>query len=202
MRFLALDLSKKSAGWASWEEGQERPISGAWNLGSEFTPAGGVFLNLFQELTALSAVCGESERRSAFDDIIYEEPLNLGPANGFTNKDTLFLLMGLAATVDLWAEARRARKVRCTNQSSWRRHFLGSIPRGPRKDELGNRIKPKPINWKALAEERCRELGFAPRSHDEAEALGILDYSISLAGITPPWRMQHVLVQQLGSAAA
>jgi hypothetical protein len=200
-RFLALDLSKRSAGWASWKEGEARPVHGAWKLGNELTPPGDAFRNLYQELSRLSMVMGEEDGRSAFEDVVYEEPLNLGPHGMPTTKDTIFLLIGLAATVDLWASAKCVRRLRCANQSSWRRHFLGRIPRGSRKDELGNKIKAPAVNLKALAEERCRELGFRPRTHDEAEALGILDYEISLSGITPPWRMETVLTAQLGGRA-
>lgn len=196
-RYLALDLSKRSAGWALWDDAHERPVGGAWSLGSEFTPAGGVFLHLFQELNALSKACGEEDGRSAFDDIVYEEPLNLGPHGAPTTKDTIFLLIGLAATVDLWAEAKRVRRLRSVNQSSWRRHFLGSIPRGRRKDEFGNPVKQPPINWKSLADERCRQLGFRPRTHDEAEAYGLLDHQLHIAGVTPPWRVENALMPQL-----
>ena len=39
-----------------------------------------------------------------------------------------------------------------------------------------------------MAMSRCREIGFAPLKHDEAEALGLLDYAISVEGIIAPWR--------------
>jgi hypothetical protein len=46
-----------------------------------------------------------------------------------------------------------------------------------------------------------RELGLEPRNDDESDACGILDYDLHIAGITPPWRMENVLQQQLGRVA-
>jgi hypothetical protein len=46
----------------------------------------------------------------------------------------------------------------------------------------------KTPDLKAMAMSRCRELGFEPNGHDEAEALGILDYQLSVQGVIPPWR--------------
>jgi hypothetical protein len=50
---------------------------------------------------------------------------------------------------------------------------------------------------KDFVEARCRDLGMKPRNDDEADALGILDYDLTFAGITPPWRLQRAPVQPL-----
>jgi len=44
---------------------------------------------------------------------------------------------------------------------------------------------------------RCKELGFEVQKHDAAEACGILDYQLSVAGILPPWRQEHILQTEL-----
>jgi hypothetical protein len=178
--YLGLDLSKRATGFAVWSDDQPRPFSGVWSLGSEITPAGRTFLNLHKELNGLYSV-------SPFDVVTYEKPLNLGPGAGFTNADTIFVLMGLAAHVDSFCEAKRVRRYRDVNNSTWRRHYIGAMKRGT-----------KTIDLKDYAMRRCRELGLNPSKHDEAEAIGILDYSISLDGILPPWRADHVLTQQMG----
>jgi hypothetical protein len=46
--------------------------------------------------------------------------------------------------------------------------------------------------------ERCRQLGLKPRSHDEADAIGLLDYCLHMKGVTPPWAADEVLRAPLG----
>ena len=75
---------------------------------------------------------------------------------------------------------------RPVNIAAWRRHFIGSMPRAT-----------KSIDLKHLAMQRCRELGFNPAKHDAAEAIGQLDYQLSIEGIVPPWRQANVLQEQL-----
>lgn len=180
---LALDLSKRSTGWALWSPEMSKPVSGTWSLGSELTSAGRSFLRLHQCMNDLYQI-------HPFEIVIYEEPLNLGPGAGVTNKDTIFALMGLAAHVDSYCEAKGVRKVRSVNQSSWRRHFIGSMKRGTKTKQL-----------KEYAMERCAQLGMTPQKHDEAEAIGVLDYMCEMERIMPPWRSQEVLRQPLGSVA-
>lgn len=50
------------------------------------------------------------------------------------------------------------------------------MPRGTKTPDL-----------KAMAMRRCRELGFRVNKHDEAEAIGLLDYQLSLDGANRPW---------------
>lgn len=177
---LSLDLSKRSTGFALWSDSMERPVSGTWSLGSELTCAGRSFVRLHQHMNDLYRV-------HPFDIVVYEKPLNLGPHAGFTNADTMFVLIGLAAHVDSFCEARSVRKVRDANNASWRRHFLGPMKRGTKTTHL-----------KALAMERCAQLGLRPSKHDEADALGLLDYMCEMEGIIPPWRANEVLRPPLG----
>ena len=178
---LALDLSKRSTGWALWSDTQARPVSGTWVLGSELTSAGTVFLNLHQRMNELYMV-------SPFDVVIYEEPLNLDSGKLITTKETTFVLMGLATHVDSFCEAKRIRKYRSVNQSTWRRYFIGKMKRGT-----------KTVDLKAFSMERCRQLGLRPAKHDEAEALGILSYMCDCEGIRPPWERDEVLRPALGA---
>jgi len=179
---LALDLSKSSTGFALWDTAASRPVSGTWLLGSSMTTTGQACINLHQRLNDLYSV-------SPFDTVIYESPLNLDSSKLVTNADTTFLLIGLAVHVDSFCEAKRVRKYRCVNQTTWRRHFIGSMKRGT-----------KTVQWKAYAMERCIQLGFRPAKHDEAEALGVLDYMCEMEGIVPPWRRDEVLRPPLSLA--
>lgn len=170
MRALALDLSKRSAGWAVWGPHDSTLASGTWVLGSEFTSKGKVFGNLHGNMSEIHAL-GE------IDAVYYEKPLNLGASGPATNQDTLDLLIGLAMHAESWAEAMGCRIIRDVHQATWRRHFLGKMPRATKSAEL-----------KDYAMVRCRQLGFKPLKHDQAEAIGILDYACDALGMEPPWQ--------------
>lgn len=179
---LGMDLSKRSTGWALWSDTMSKPVSGIWSLGSELTSSGRAFLKLHQCMNDLYTV-------HPFDIVIYESPLNLDSGKLVTNADTTELLVGLACHVDSFAEAKNVRKYRKVNQSTWRRHFIGSMKRGTKTPQL-----------KAYAMERCQQLGLNPSKHDEAEAIGILDYMCEMEAITPPWRANEVLRPPLSVA--
>ncbi len=176
--FVALDLSIRSTGFACWSEGQEQPVSGLWHLASGLEWAPRAFVRLQRNLMDLHRV-------TKIASIIYEDSLPPGKLHGQTNLATLRAAVSLTSHVESFGEAIGA-KVRATNQSTWRRHFLGAMKRGTKTADL-----------KHMANMRCRELGFRPQRHDEAEALGMLDFELHLAGLTPPWRQQHVLQTQM-----
>jgi hypothetical protein len=175
VRVLSLDLSKRSAGFGCWGPEDARPVSGAWTLGSEFTSPGRTYAKLHENMSDLNAL-------NPIDAVFYEEPLDPRFLSGATNKETVAVLFGLAAHAESWADAMGCRVIRSVNQVTWRRHFLGPVgrPRG----ENGKKIA---VDWKSLAMDRCRALGFKPAKHDEAEALGVLDYACDTLGISMPW---------------
>jgi hypothetical protein len=183
MRILGLDLSKSSAGWACWREGDQHVASGRWVLGTPYTSKGGTFRALYRNLSELHLL-------GKIDAIFYEEPLNLGPGSGMTNKETVNVLIGLAMHTESWAEAASCRVIRPVNQSSWRKHFLGSMKRGTKSKDL-----------KDYAMERCSHYGFSPASHDQAEAIGVLSYAAMSLGIKPYWEANEVLRPPLGMSA-
>jgi hypothetical protein len=123
------------------------------------------------------------------DAVFYEEPLNLGLGSGMTNKETVNTLVGLAMHCESWGEAAGCRVVRAVNQSSWRKHFIGSMKRGTKSKDL-----------KDYAMERCQQYGFRPERHDQAEAIGVLDYACSALGVVPYYRANEVLRPPLGVA--
>lgn len=196
---LALDLSKRSTGWAVWDEAWEKPRYGHWVLGSEFTGDGAVFLKLQRNLDDL-------HRIAAFEWIYHEEAINPANLNGATNIGVLRLAAGLAAATEMFAEARRC-KVKRINVNSWRPSYVDPDLINQvnadvrRKRKAGKKASARP-DLKRLAMERSRQLGFAPINDDEAEALGVLDYACSLKGIVPPWRSDEVLRPMMGAATA
>lgn len=175
MRVLALDLSKHSAGWAVWGEDDARAISGTWILGSAFTSPGRTYAKLHENMSGLHQI-------GAIDAVFYEEPLDPRFLSGTTNKETVAVLFGLSAHAESWADAMGCRIIRAVNQVTWRRHFLGPV--GRPKDERGKKI---PVDWKGLAIARCRALGFKPDKHDQAEAIGVLDFACDSLGMAMPW---------------
>lgn len=174
MRTIFLDLSKRSAGFACWAPGDERPVSGAWILGSEFTSDGLVYCKLHQNLSDLHAL-------GRIEAIFWEEPLDARVLSGHTNIDSLRILGGLAAHAASWGEAMGCRTIRSVNMTVWRRFFIGAMPRATKSAEL-----------KHKAVERCRQLGFKPQTHDEAEAIGGLTYAVDQLDLMPPWRDAHL----------
>lgn len=182
-KIIALDLSKRSTGWAVWDEGWDMPRYGSVQLGSEFTCDGRTYIKLHQVLSDLRATL------TKFETIYFEEPINPNALSGHTNIDTLRVLAGLAAHTLSYASALGLR-AQAVNITSWRRHFVGRMPRGTKSKE-----------WKEYAIERCQQYGWKPRKDDEADALGILDYGCELQGVTPPWRLDETLRAPLGVRA-
>ena len=182
MRILALDLSKSSTGWAVWGKDDARLSSGTWQLGSEYTSNGLVFAKLHQRMSDINLL-------GAIDAVFVEDALDARALSGNTNIQTLKLASGLGSHAESWAEAMGCRIFRAVNQTTWRRHFIGSMRRGT-----------KSVDLKEYAMQRCRDLGFKPQKHDEAEAIGLLDYACDDLGFLPPWRANIPLVQQFGKA--
>ena len=179
MDVLALDLSKRAAGWARYRSGDAKPAFGTWKLGSEVTSNGRAFLNLHRNLADQCAF-GKP------DLIAYEMPLMLGPAAGNTTAETQEILIGIAMHAESFCEAK---VIGCqsVNMSTWRRHFIGSMPRGLKRATL-----------KDYVIKRCQELGLNPADDNQADALGILDHALSGRGILPPWRQANILTRELG----
>lgn len=180
--WLALDLSLSSTGFALWDGDSEAPVIGHWKLADEMKWRARGYVRLHKSIMEL-------HRATPLDYIFFEEPLDQKALNGHTNTETLQTLSGLAAHTESFASAIGATH-RAVNISSWRRHFIGSMPRGTKSADL---------KW--MTQKRCRELGFQPVGSDEADALGILDYSLSVNGILPPWRSLNILDRQMTPAA-
>lgn len=188
----ALDLSKSSTGWAVWESGWEKPRYGHWQLGSEYTTNGGVYAKLHARLNDLWKLCH-------FENLYYEEPISPAHLQGGTTIQTIWLLCGLASHTESYGHARRCRIVKAVNVERWRKDFIGQVANSDakadarRRKKTGEKRASARDTLKALTIARCRQLGFEPRKNDEADALGLLDYSLEIAGITPPWRAGEVL---------
>ena len=176
MSYVALDLSVRSTGWAMWSAGQTLPAYGTWELAGDMDHLARAYVRLHRNLLELHQI-------DAIDSLVFEEPIPGHMLRGQTSAITLQAAAGLAAHVMSFCEALGIRW-RPVSIAAWRRHFLGSMPRGTKTPEL-----------KHLSMTRCRELGFNPAKHDAAEACGLLDYHLSTEGILPDWR--HALQREL-----
>jgi len=180
MTHLALDLSKRSTGFALWHPGLEKPVCGTWELGSELTTLGRVFLRLHQRIHEIHSI-------TPLECVAYEKPRHLDGFNQQSNADSHYQLVGLGAHVESYCEAKGIRRCGYVHQATWRRTFLGKMPRATKTSEL-----------KGMAMERCRQLGLAAQKHDAAEAIGILDYMLDRDRIFAPWRRGVVFDLPLG----
>lgn len=160
-----------------WSPGQERPAHGTWELAPHIDYAGRAFVRLHKSLLDL-------HRLEAIDCLVFEEAIPPHQLHGNSNADTIAAAAGLAAHAMSFAEAIGCRW-RSVPIVAWRRHWIGKMPRGIKSPDL-----------KHFAMRRCRELGFEIQKHDEADAIGLLDYQLTVDGITPPWRDQFLLAEE------
>ena len=178
---LTLDLSKRSTGWCLWAPGWESPRFASVQLGSEYTSDGRCCMKLHQVLADLHAI-------EPFEHLYFEQPLTIMQRGGASSVNSDILLK-LAGHAESFGEAYRLRTVMGVHIASWRRHYIGAMPRGTQSKEL-----------KDYTIERCRQLGFKPQNTDQADAIGLMDYACELRGITPPWRCNEVLRPPLAKA--
>src|SRR3546814_16167055 len=131
---VALDLSKRSTGWALWEQGSDSARFGTWVLGSEYTSRGATYRKLRQHVADLS-------RLVTIEHIFFEEPLRPEQLQGHTNIDSLRVLTGLAAMAECLGEALGCRIVRGVSPSTWRVNFICSQKRGTKSATLKDLTK-------------------------------------------------------------
>lgn len=198
MKALSLDLSKSSTGWAWWNGSPESTARfGSWTLGSDYTTNGQTFAKLQSCMVDLFEVM-------PFEWIFVEPPIVPAQLQGNTTIHTIRLATGLMAHVESFAHAYRPVGVRGileVNVESWRPDFIGKIENAEAKAEArrakkaGNARASARDTLKALTMARCRQLGFAPRKNDEADAIGILTYGLLAKSVTPPWIANETLRQ-------
>lgn len=180
MRIAALDLSKASCGWATFDsEGRNRQLMyGSRKLGSSHTDNGRVFLS-FQEwlYEELLEIC-------LFETIYVEAPMDPRNMGKFTNMQTMMIAFGLHTHTESFCY-NQGIKFRSVQMATWWKHYNGK-PR-PKTSDL----------MKRDTRSRAFSLGFITKNNDEADALGILDYAIEMEGMTPPWRAHEILRKPL-----
>lgn len=181
MTVAAFDLSKASAGWAVWGEGLGQPIYGSRPLGhGKHSDPGLVFGRVHEMMN-------DAFKLTGYTVAYIEEPLQPRAVQAHTTFETLLLLYGIYAHALSFCYAKGIR-AQSPNQSTWRRHFIGAMPRGTKSPCL-----------KQMTLERCRQFGMSPKNTDEGDAIGILDWGCEVERITPPWRMTNALLPPLSA---
>lgn len=172
MRILALDQSPSSTGFALWDDGLA--LSGAWPLCEGIARRAIGFNEIHARLLAI-------HKDRPIDLIAYEQPIKR-PSD---KVEKLIALYGVAAHIESFCQKRQ---IRCfvIGQHSWRETWLGKKHGIKGSEDL-----------KRAAIERARQYDFDPKTHDEAEALGILDHQLLSMKIMPPWREAHPLLPTL-----
>lgn len=174
-RFLALDQSLSSSGFAVWDEGDDLPRSGVWAGGNSIATRAHAFIAMHREIGAL-------HRERPITAIAFEQPIKT-PSD---KVEKLIGLYGLAAHIESIAHIKLI-PVSVIAARSWRATFIGKEAHGVGSERA-----------KRMAVERCRHFGLDPETHDEAEAVGILDHYLHTIKIIPPWRAAHPFLPPCG----
>lgn len=180
-RILTLDQSLARTGWARSTGGHDFR-SGSWPLSPGTGMRGEAYRELWVKLAA-------EHQREPIDVIAHEAPV-FGAAN--KGEAQLLATTGMIGVIELFAINFGIEVVSHAVQT-WRGTWF-------RKDER-KIIAARPArfrDWKGPAAERARQYGFEPASHDEAEAIAIMDHHLlRICKITPPWREQQLELESI-----
>lgn len=182
--YLALDPGTHF-GFAVWQPGMKNPVSGAWKI--EFGSDGDRFLSLQKKLrkqhidwNGLKAI------RMEFNPHVHlgERAVDLG--------------YGWKHAAQLFAAAYKIPFDTVTTEGGWRIAFIGrqekSIISAAARAAKAQDIKYDSSDKLKLATiGRCRQLGWSPKSTDEADALGLLDSWLLDRRIETPWHENETL---------
>lgn len=171
---LGLDLSYSSCGWALFCTDWTTALYGHWELAPSLKTAAAGCARLHKNLFALT------QEHGSIDVMAVEQGIPEHSMKGKTNAKTVRALAGLEMHA-LSFGAVMGIRTHLIPIGSWRTSFLGSLP------------SQSNLDWKTLAQIRAKQIGMSTAVHDEAEAIGVLDYQLGLEGITPAWRLNEVL---------
>lgn len=165
---LALDLATKT-GWALHKPGMERPFFGTLQLPRTAEEVGEPMERLRVFLADQHTMHG------GLTDLVFEAQ----HVAGKIDINVVRKLLGLGGMCE-WFAHRIGARCYVVHIGTWRKHFLG---RGNMNRESA----------KLKAMDECRRLGIDPPDDNAAEAMGILDYYLSLkrlngAPYPRPWR--------------
>jgi hypothetical protein len=161
---LALDIALRRTGWAIGWPGMQRPFWGVHDIAGDWDGREGERLHAWREFLV-----------ARFDEhtvtcIAMELPFIDGRAFSFNGTSAVLQMQGIAL------ELAHARGIRAAGVAiaSWRAHWLGH---GVAPKHLAKKERTPWLKDQAM--KRAAERGWLARFHDEAEALGIMDFALS-----------------------
>ncbi len=161
---LALDIALRRTGWAVGWLGMQRPFWGVHEIAGDWDGREGEHLHAWRRF--IEARTGEHD----VTDIVMELPFIDAKAINFGGTMAVLQMQGIALEV---AHASRIRAAGVAI-ASWRVHWIGH---GVAPKHLARKERTP---WlKDVAMKRAAERGWLTRFHDEAEALGIMDFALS-----------------------
>lgn len=174
---LALDLAS-TTGWAAWQTDQNSPLPAcdAVRLPGKAGEVG-------PSTEGLRLLLNELNRRYVFTHIFFEAqhipaPKKKGGGTKSINIETVYKLISLGGMAEWWAYKMKV-PVFKVEIGTWRKHFLGR----------GSGFAKAGLDGKEEAIRKCEAIGVFTSDHNAADAVGILDYSLTLFdNVTPPWR--------------
>lgn len=161
---LALDIAKHRTGWAVGSPDMNRPYWGVWQMAMPWDRFEGERLEAFYDF-----ISGKiAEHRVTY--VAMERLLIDMKDFDYNGTVPMAQLHGMAILAAKKAGVRRG----AVAISSWRAHFLGTgiAPKGLAQRQRTNWLKDEAIK-------KCVARGWLPELHDEAEALGIMDFALS-----------------------
>lgn len=160
---LALDISMTRTGWALGGPDWGKPLHGVFETANWPKRQGYNLKNWRKFLDA---------RAASFEitHLVFEHVFVNANAKQFQWNGTEAQLMLLGVAVE-WAEQRGIAQLKA-DIDDWRMRFLG-LNRKPKDGTAGSDY------WKTMALRRAAELNIYCEHHDEAEAIGILDFALA-----------------------
>lgn len=161
---FALDIALRRTGWAIGWPGMQRPFWGVHDIAGDWDGGEGERLHAWREF--LAAKLDEH----TVTCIAMELPFIDGRAFSFNGTSAVLQMQGIAL------ELAHARGIRAAGVAiaSWRAHWLGN---GVAPKHLAKKERTPWLKDQAM--KRAAERGWLARFHDEAEALGIMDFALA-----------------------
>lgn len=161
---LALDIAKHRTGYAIGHPGMNRPYWGVHALSGDWDRHEGERLHQWRSF--LERII--TERHVTY--IAMERPFIDMKSFDWNGTAPILQMHGIVL------ELAHARGIRAgaVAIASWRSHFLGTSKAPP-----GLASHQRTAALKDMAMRECASRGWLPEYHDEAEALGIMDYALA-----------------------
>jgi hypothetical protein len=164
IRVLALDIAKHRTGWAVGYSGMTRPSWGVYNLAGDWDRHEGLRLHQWRNFLEVTIDTHSVEY------IAMERPFIDLKSFDWNGTAPILQMHGIVL------ELAHARGIRAgaVSISSWRSHFLGTskAPAGLASNQRTNALKD-------MAMRQCLRRNWLCEYHDEAEALGIMDFALA-----------------------